>query len=73
MVFQIECRSVDLTTYRYKVLIAAVAEQVSALVCQVDATIAIRTVRGVESKDHMPILVSAPLTMALGELVTEPP
>jgi hypothetical protein len=73
MVFQIECRSVELTTYRYKVLTIAVAEQARALVCQVEATIAIRTVRGVESKYHMPILVSAPLTMALGELVTEAP
>ena len=63
-VFQIEYHLVWVTKYRYKVLTAEVAERVRELVRQVCETFEIRIVRGVVSKDHVHILVSAPPNLA---------
>ena len=68
-VFQIEYHFVWVTKYRYKILTGAIAERVRAMVRQVCETFEIRIVRGVVSKDHVHILVSAPPTMALSEIM----
>ena len=68
-VFQIEYHFVWVTKYRYKVLTAEVAERVRELVRQVCATFEIRIVKGVVSKDHVHILVSAPPNMAPSEIM----
>ena len=68
-VFQIEYHFVWVTKYRYKVLTTEVAEQVRKLVRQVRETFEIRIVRGVVSKDHVHILVSAPPNAAPGEIM----
>lgn len=57
------------TNYRYKVLTAEVAERVWEMVRQVRATFESRIVKGVVSKDHVHILVSAPPTMAPSEIM----
>ena len=66
-VFQIEYHFVWVTKYRYKVLTAEVGERVRELVRQVCATVEIRIVSGVVSKDHVHILVSAAPNMAPSE------
>ena len=68
-VFQIEYHFVWVTKYQYKVLTAEVAERVRELVRQVCATFEIRIVKGVVSKDHVHILVSAPPNMAPSEIM----
>lgn len=68
-VFQIEYHFVWVTKYRYKVLTGEVAERVRELVRQVCATFEIRIVRGVVSKDHVHILVSAPPNLAPSEIM----
>ena len=55
--------------YRYKVLTLEVAERVRELVRQVCTTFEIRIVKGVVSKDHVHILVSAPPNMAPSEIM----
>jgi putative transposase len=57
------------TKYRYKVLTAEVAERVREMVRQVCETFEIRIVKGVVSKDHVHILVSAPPNMAPSEIM----
>jgi len=57
------------TKYRYKVLTAEVAERVRDMVRQVCETFEIRIVKGVVSKDHVHILVSAPPNMAPSEIM----
>ena len=68
-VFQIEYHFVLVTKYRYKVLTAEVAERVRVWVRQVCETLEIRIVKGVASKDHVHILVSAPPMMAPSEIM----
>jgi putative transposase len=68
-VFQIEYHFVWVTKYRYKVLTAEVAERVRELVRQICETFEIRIVKGVVSKDHVHILVSAPPNMAPREIM----
>ena len=68
-VFQIEYHFVWVTKYRYKVLTAEVGERVRELVRQICETFEIRIVKGVVSKDHVHILVSAPPNMAPGEIM----
>ena len=58
-VFQIEYHFVWVTKYRYKVLTGEVAERVRELVRQTCEAFEIRIVKGVVSKDHVHILVSA--------------
>jgi putative transposase len=68
-VFQIEYHFVWVTKYWYKVLTGDVAERVRACVRQVCETFEIRIVRGVVSKDHVHILVSAPPPLAPSEIM----
>ena len=68
-VFQIEYHFVWVTKYRYKILTGEIAERVRAMVRQVCETFEIRIVRGVVSKDHVHILVSAPPTMAPSDIM----
>ena len=49
-----------MTKYRYKVLTGDVGERVRDWVRQIGATLEIRIIKGVVSKDHVHILVSAP-------------
>ena len=68
-VYQIEYHFVWVTKYRYKVLRGEVGERVGELVRQTCEAFEIRIVRGVVSKDHVHILVSAPPTMAPSEIM----
>ncbi|MFH0343931.1 MAG: IS200/IS605 family transposase [Chromatiales bacterium] len=68
-VFQIEYHFVWVTKYRYKVLSGEVAERVRELVRQTCEVFEIRIVRGVVSKDHVHILVSAPPNLAPSEIM----
>ena len=67
--YQIEYRFVWVTKYRYKVLRGEVAERVRKLVRQTCEAFEIRIVRGVVSKDHVHILVSAPPNLAPSEIM----
>ena len=68
-VFQIEYHFVWVTKYRYQVLKGEVAERVRELVRQTCEAFEIRIIRGVVSKDHVHILVSAPPTLAPSEIM----
>ncbi len=68
-VFQIEYHFVWVTKYRYKVLTAEVGERVREMVRQVCETFKMRIVKGVVSKDHVHILVSAPPMMSSSEIM----
>lgn len=68
-VYQIEYHFVWVTKYRYKVLCGEVAERVREVVRQTCAAFEIRIVRGVVSKDHVHILVSAPPNLAPSEIM----
>ena len=68
-VFQIEYHFVWVTKYRYQVLKGDVAERVRELVRQTFEAFEIRIIRGVVSKDHVHILVSAPPTLAPSEIM----
>src|SRR5918996_2841773 len=63
-VFNIEYHFVWVTKYRYKVLTGDVATRVWELVRQIWEIFETRIIKGVVSKDHIPVLVSAPPTMA---------
>jgi len=67
--FQIEYHFVWVTKYRYQVLKGEVAERVRELVRQTCEAFEIRIIRGVVSKDHVHILVSAPPTLAPSEIM----
>ena len=68
-VFQIEYHFVWVTKYRYQVLKGEVAERVRSLIRQICEAFEIRIIRGVVSKDHVNILVSAPPTLAPSEIM----
>ena len=68
-VYQIEYHFVWVTKYRYKVLRGEVAERVRELVRRTCEALEIRIVRGVVSKDHVHILVSAPPNLAPSEIM----
>ena len=68
-VYQIEYHFVWVTEYRYPVLRGDVAERVRELVRQTCDAFEIRMVRGVVSKDHVHILVSAPPALAPSEVM----
>jgi putative transposase len=68
-VYQIEYHFVWVTKYRYKVLMGDLAERGRELVRQTCAAFEIRIVRGVVSKDHVHILVSAPPSLAPSEIM----
>ena len=68
-VFNIEYHFVWVTKYRYKVLVEDVALRVRELVRQTCEAFEIQIIKGVVSKDHVHIFVSAPPTMAPSEIV----
>ena len=68
-VFNIEYHFVWATKYRYKVLIGDVALRVRELVRQTCEAFEIQIIKGVVSKDHVHIFVSAPPTMAPSEIM----
>ncbi len=57
------------TKYRYHVLVGDVALRVRELVRQTCEQFEIRIIRGVVSKDHVHVLVSAPPTLAPAEIM----
>jgi putative transposase len=68
-VFKIEYHFVWVTKYRYPLLKSDVGERVRELVRQICQAIEIQIVRGVVSKDHVHILVSAPPSIAPSEIM----
>ena len=68
-VFNIEYHFVWVTKYRYKVMIEEVAHRVRELVRQTCESFEIQIIKGVVSKDHVHIFVSAPPTMAPSEIM----
>ncbi len=68
-VFNIEYHFVWVTKYRYQVLKGDVALRVRELVRRTCEIFEIRILNGVVSKDHVHVLVSAPPTLAPGEIM----
>jgi putative transposase len=68
-VFNIEYHFVWVTKYRYQVLNGDVALRVRELVRQTCEAFEIHIIKGVVSKDHVHIFVSAPPTMAPSEIM----
>lgn len=68
-VFNIEYHFVWVTKYCYQVLKGDVALRVRELVRQTCDIFEIRILKGVMSKDHVHLLVSAPPTMAPSEIM----
>ena len=68
-VFNIEYHFVWVAKYRYKVMTEDVALRVRELVRQTCESFEIRIIKGVVSKDHVHIFVSAPPTMAPSEIM----
>ena len=67
--YNIEYHFVWVTKYRYKVLTGDVAVRVRELVRQTCEAFEIRILKGLVSLDHVHILVSAPPTLAPGEIM----
>ena len=68
-VFNIEYHFVWVTKYRYQVLKGDVALRVRELVRRTCEIFEIRILKGVISKDHVHVLVSAPPTIAPSEIM----
>ena len=68
-VYRIEYHFVWVTKYRYKVLTGDVGQRVRELVRQSCEAFEIRIIKGVVSKDHVHILVSAPPELAPSEIM----
>lgn len=68
-VYKIEYHFVWVTKYRYQVLKGGVGERVRELVRQTCEAFEIRILKGVVSKDHVHILVSAPPELAPSEIM----
>lgn len=68
-VYKIEYHFVWVTKYCYHVLTGDVGERVRELVRQICATLEIRIINGVVSKDHVHILVSSPPERAPSEIM----
>lgn len=68
-VYKIEYHFVWVTKYRYPVLKGEVGERVRELIRQTCEAFEIRILKGVVSKDHVHILVSAPPEMAPSEIM----
>jgi putative transposase len=68
-VYKIEYHFVWVTKYRYKVLQGDAGQRVRELVRQTCEAFEIRILKGVVSKDHVHILVSAPPEMAPSEIM----
>ena len=67
--YKIEYHFVWVTKYRYKVLLGDVGVRVRDLVRQVCEYLEIEILRGVVSKDHVHLLVSAPPTLSPAEIM----
>ena len=67
--YKIEYHFVWITKYRYPVLIGEVALRVRELVRQTCVLFELEIVRGVVSKDHVHLLVSAPPTTSPSEIM----
>ena len=67
--YKIQYHFVWVTKYRYKVLTGDIAIRVRELIRQTCETFEIQIMRGVVSKDHVHMLVSAPPTMAPSEIM----
>ena len=67
--YKIEYHFVWVTKYRYQLLVGDVALRVRDLAKQTCAMLEIDILRGVVSKDHVHILVSAPPTLAPSEIM----
>ena len=67
--FKIEYHFVWITKYRFQVLKDEIALRLRELVRQTCTAFDIEIIRGVVSKDHIHILVSAPPTMAPAEIM----
>ena len=68
-VFNIEYHFVSVTKYRYKVLTEEIALRLRELVRQTCESFEIQIMKGVVSKDHVHIFVSAPPNMAPSEIM----
>ena len=68
-VYKIEYHFVWVTKYRYKVLHGDVGQRVREVVRQTCEAFEIRILKGVVSKDHVHILVSAPPELASSEIM----
>lgn len=67
--FKIQYHFVWVTKYRYKILVGDIANRVRELIRQTCEAFEIEILRGVVSKDHIHILVSAPPTIAPSEIM----
>ena len=67
--YKIEYHFVWITKYRYQVLTGDVALRVRELVKQTCATFELEIIRGVVSKDHVHLLLSAGPTMSPAEIM----
>jgi len=68
-VFNVEYHFVWVTKYRYEDLTGEVAIRVRDLVRQTCESFEIQIMKGVVSKDHVHVFVSAPPTMAPSEIM----
>jgi len=67
--YKIQYHFVWITKYRYQLLTGDIALRVRELVRQTCEAFEIQILRGVVSKDHIHLLVSAPPTMAPSEIM----
>ena len=67
--YKIEYHFVWITKYRYQVLKGDVAKRLRELVRQTCSMFEIEIIRGVVSKDHVHILVSAPPTISPSDIM----
>ena len=67
--YKLEYHFVWVTKYRYKVLGGEVGDRIREIVRQICSVNEIRILRGVVSKDHVHILVSAPPTLSPSEIM----
>lgn len=68
-VFNIEYHFVWVTKYRYKVLVGDVSLRLRDLIRQTCENFEVRILKGVVSKDHVHLLVSAPPTISASDLM----
>lgn len=67
--YKIEYHFVWITKYRYQLLKGEIAERLRDIVRQTCSHLEIEILRGVVSKDHIHILVSAPPTLSPAEIM----
>lgn len=67
--YKLEYHFVWITKYRYQVLVGDIALRTRELIRQTCTAFEVEVIRGVVSKDHVHILVSAPPTLSPSELM----